>query len=263
MATILDTIVADKRLQVARLKKEGIHLPQGFSRETVPQKRPFTAGLVADDGVAIIAEVKKASPSKGVICADFRPVDIALNYEKNGASAISVLTDENFFQGSLHYMMEVRRASSLPVLRKDFIVDEIQIREAAAHGADAILLIVAILDPVELQEYLHQAKELGLEVLVEVHDEAETEIALKAKSPLLGVNNRNLKDFTVDINTTLRLKKMVGDETPVVSESGLSTAAHIAELRAHGVAAALVGESLMRAGENSDLLKAFRGVAHG
>ena len=255
---ILHTIVERKREEVARLRQRGIVLPAGFEEAVIDGPRGFSRSLEEFTGVAIIAEVKKASPSKGVICADFRPIEIAGNYHRQGAQAISVLTDVDFFQGSLRYLMEVRGSVPLPVLRKDFIIDELQIEEAKAHGADAILLIAAILDQVQLREYRILAEELGMDVLVEVHDEKETERALGAESRLIGINNRNLNTFEVDLATTFRLKKLIPETIPVVSESGLQTADDFRRLRDAGIAAALVGESLMRAGSASDLLRTLR-----
>lgn len=255
---ILDRIVAQKRLEIARLKNAGIALPPSWRGKEIDPPRGFRKALVEYPGVSIIAEVKKASPSKGVICEDFDPVRIAGNYQKSGAQAISVLTDSQFFQGSLLYLMQVREAVSLPVLRKDFIIDEMQIREAATHGADAILLIAAILDPYQLREYQVCAGELGMDVLVEVHDEREVEMALAADSRLIGINNRNLKDFSMDINTTFRLKKMIPAEIPVVSESGLRDQEDIRRLAEAGVTAALIGETLMRAGSPGDVLRGLR-----
>jgi indole-3-glycerol phosphate synthase len=208
--------------------------------------------------VAVIAEVKKASPSKGLICADFDPVAIAANYQKQGAQAVSVLTDVDFFQGCLADLMAVRAAVGLPVLRKDFIIDPLQIEEARAHGADAVLLIAAILDHRQLEEYQAQAAALGMDSLVEVHDERETELALAAGARLIGINNRNLRDFTIDLDTTFRLKKMIPAEIPVVSESGLRSAEDFQRLAVAGVAAALIGETLMRAGAASSLLRSIR-----
>jgi indole-3-glycerol phosphate synthase len=256
---ILDTIVARKKEEVAELKKKGIHLPAPFRDREVPPPRGFRRALVEYPGVSVIAEVKKASPSKGVICADFQPVAIAKNYQRNGAQAISVLTDADFFQGQLLYLMQVRESVVLPVLRKDFTIDELQIEEAKAHGADAILLIAAILDDRQLQDYQICAREMGLDVLVEVHDEMETERAVEAGSDLIGINNRNLKDFSMDLATTFRLKKLIPDHIPVVSESGLKTAEDFRRLREAGIAAALVGETLMRAGAGSPLLASLRG----
>lgn len=258
MAHILDTIVATKKKEVAVLGKHGIHLPDPYREIEVDAPRGFRKSLLQFDGVSIIAEVKKASPSKGVICADFDPVEISKNYQANGAQAVSVLTDVDYFQGSLLYMMQVREAIALPVLRKDFIIDELQIKEAHLHGADAILLIAAILDKNQMQEYRHMAEELGMDSLVEVHDEAETEKALEAGSDLIGVNNRNLKDFSMDLETTFRLMKKIPGDIPVVSESGLKSEDDIKRLRESGIAAALIGETLMRAGAGSNLLKSFR-----
>jgi len=258
MAMILDTIVAKKKIEVAALRKQGIILPPEFRDKSISPPRGFTDTLTKYTDVSIIAEVKKASPSKGVICEDFRPVDIALNYQENGAQAISVLTDIDFFQGSLQYMMQVRDAVALPVLRKDFIIHELQIEEARRHGADAILLIAAILDLVQLRDYQAYATECGMDVLVEVHDEWETELALEGGSRLIGINNRNLKDFSMDLETTFRLKKQIPDEIPVVSESGLKTVDDFRRLRDAGISAALIGETLMRAGADSALLKSLR-----
>lgn len=255
---ILDKIVARKKEEVARLHRDGIRLPAGYREKDVDPPRGFARALLEYPGVAIIAEVKKASPSKGVICHDFDPVKIALNYQQMGAQAISVLTDVDFFQGSLLYLMQVREAVRLPVIRKDFIIDSLQIEEAKVHGADAVLLIAAILDKNQLRDYRQQAEEYGLDALVEVHDEQELETAMAAGSKVIGVNNRNLKDFSVDLATTLRLKKLTPPEIPVVSESGLTCREDIDTLARAGVAAALIGESLMRAGSSGTLLQELR-----
>jgi len=255
---ILDTIVARKHEEVAELKKKGAHLPASFEDKVIDKPRGFKKGLVDFDGVSIIAEVKKASPSKGVISHNFDPVAIAQHYQQAGAQAISVLTDVDFFQGSLQYLLQVREAVKLPVIRKDFMIDPVQIDEASLFGADAILLIAAILDKKQLVDYQAQAKELGMDVLVEVHDEAELELALDAKADLIGVNNRNLNDFTVDIETTFRLKKLLPQGIPLVSESGLGKKEDFIRLAQEEVTAALVGESLMRAGAGSDLLSSWR-----
>lgn len=258
---ILDRIVARKKEEVAALRATGITLPHPYGDRDLGPPRGFRQALLADPGVAVIAEVKKASPSKGVICADFDPVRIAVTYRDQGASALSVLTDVDFFQGSLLYLLQVREAVHLPVLRKDFIIDRIQIEEARAHGADAVLLIAAILDEEQLRDYRLYAAELGMDSLVEVHDEHEVEAAVAAGAELIGVNNRNLRDFSVDIGTTLRLKKIIPDSIPVVSESGLQSPADIDLLKQQGVRAALIGESLMRAGAGGDLLPRLRGVS--
>lgn len=216
--------------------------------EEVAPPRGFRQALIDFAGVALIAEAKKASPSKGVICPDFDPVRIAREYEAGGAQAISVLTDEKFFQGSLSYIPQVRQAVQLPVLRKDFIIHEAQITQARKFGADAVLLIAAILDKNRMADFLAQSRELGMDVLVEVHDEADLEKALAVDSPLIGINNRNLRDFSMDLETTFRLKKLIPDSIPVVSESGIRTVEDIGRLAAAGVTAVLVGETLMRAG---------------
>jgi indole-3-glycerol phosphate synthase len=258
MAHILDTIVKRKQKEVQALRADGIQLSASFQELEIDSPRGFRNKIVEYGGVSVIAEVKKASPSKGVICENFQPVDIAKNYQKKGAQAISVLTDVDFFQGSLLYMMQARNAVKLPVLRKDFIIDELQIEEASAHGADAILLIAAILDIKQLVDYQACANELGMDVLTEVHDEKETEMALQAGADLIGVNNRNLKDFSMDLETTFRLQKMIPTEIPVVSESGLKSERDFQRLRDEGISAALIGETLMRAGAYSDLLKILR-----
>ncbi len=255
---ILDTIVERKKDEVSTLKRLGIQLPTEFAEKEIEKPRGFFRALVDYQGLAIIAEAKKASPSKGVICEDFRPVEIAKNYKANGAQAISVLTDVDFFQGSLTYLLQVREEVSLPVLRKDFIIHELQIQEARLHGADAILLIAAILDVHQLRDFQAQAKEEGMDVLVEVHDEPETEMALAASAELIGVNNRNLKDFSMDLGTTFRLKNLIPEAIPVVSESGLKTVEDFQRLKDNNITAALVGETLMRAGAESDLLKSLR-----
>lgn len=255
---ILDTIVTRKKQEVEALRAAGIELPDQFREMEIAGPRGFANALVAYQGIAVIAEAKKASPSKGVICEDFDPVAIALNYQEKGAQAISVLTDVDFFQGSLLYLMQVREAVQIPVIRKDFIVNELQIEQACRHGADAILLIAAILDDFQLRDYQANGKELGMDILVEVHNEEETERALKAGSELIGINNRNLKDFSMDLDTTFRLKKMIPDDIPVVSESGLKTRDDFLRLKDAGICAALVGETLMRAGSGSDLLQQLR-----
>ncbi len=255
---ILDTIIDKKREEVSKLRTQGIHIPKQFREGIISPPRGFTDALSNYSGVSVIAEVKKASPSKGVICENFKPVEIAENYQSNGAQAISVLTDSHFFQGALLYMMQVREAVNLPVLRKDFIIDELQIEEASVHGADAILLIAAILDLSQLREYQLCAKEYGMDILVEVHDEHETEQAIESGAQLIGINNRNLKDFSIDLETTFRLKKLIPVEIPVVSESGLKSVNDIDRLKKAGITAALIGESLMRAGTDSSFLQSLR-----
>ncbi len=251
--TILDTIVEQKRREIALLPERRI--ASGDLRDAMLERdepRDFLAALHSPRSgeVALIAEVKKASPSAGVICQDFDPVRIAKEYEAAGASCLSVLTDEKFFQGSLDYLRQIRAAVKLPLLRKDFIIDERQILEAIEWGADAILLIVAILDDAQLRGFHTLATEAGLAALVEVHDEAELERALAAKATLIGVNNRNLKTFQVDLATTERLAKQLSQSsTPaglLVAESGIHTRADVERLKRAGARAILVGESLMK-----------------
>jgi indole-3-glycerol phosphate synthase len=259
---ILDTIVAQKRVEVARLPARPI--TSDVLREAVARhgpRRDFIGALrhPQHGDMALIAEVKKASPSAGVICESFDPVRVAGEYETAGASCLSVLTDERFFQGSLSYLKQIRQAVKLPLLRKDFIIDERQILEAIEWGADAILLIVAILDDQRLTYFQSLASGAGLAVLVEVHDEAELARVVAAGSKLVGVNNRDLKTFTVDLATTERLAATLwsspgGKEKFLVTESGIHTRADVDRLRQCGAGAILVGESLMRGA--SILLKA-------
>jgi len=256
---ILDTIVEQKQLEFAKLPERLI--AAGDLRDAMLERgeqRDFLAALrnprVGD--VALIAEVKKASPSKGVICADFDPVRIAKEYEAAGASCLSVLTDEKFFQGSLDYLRQIRAAVKLPLLRKDFIIDERQILEAIEWGADAILLIVAILDDARLKRFHDLAIEAGLAALVEVHDEIELARALAIGARLIGVNNRDLKTFKVDLATTERLAaklfQVPDSRLPtaslLVAESGVETRADVERLARSGAGAILVGESLVRSG---------------
>lgn len=247
---ILDTIVARKKEEVSGLLNKGYPIPD----DEIPPPRGFKKSLTDYVGMALIAEAKKASPSKGVICHDFDPVAIARAYQKGGAQAISVLTDEDFFQGNIAYIPMVRQAVDLPVLRKDFIIHDIQIKQARGYGADAILLIAAILEKEQIKDYLSLAAELGMDSLVEVHDEEDLEKALAAGSDLIGINNRNLRDFTVTLDTTYRLRKIIPAEIPVVSESGIRTNDDISRLAEAHVTAVLVGETLMRnAGQSAAL----------
>jgi indole-3-glycerol phosphate synthase len=252
---ILDTIVAWKKEEVARLKTAGVGRPDA----PVEPPRGFMQALTKSDTIAVIAEVKKASPSKGIIAPDFDPTVIAVSYEKGGAEAVSVLTDEKFFQGSLNYIPRVRHEIKLPVIRKDFIIDELQIAEARNYGADAILLIAAILEPNQIRDYLQMSGELGMDVLVEVHDEQELEKSLAAGAGLIGVNNRDLRDFTVDLMTTVRLRREIPETVPVVSESGIKTVDDMKMLEEQGIVAALIGETLMRAGNREAALRELRG----
>ncbi|NLZ18543.1 MAG: indole-3-glycerol phosphate synthase TrpC [Desulfobulbaceae bacterium] len=253
--TILDTIVAKKHEEIAQLRRQG--LP---TKKEVDPPRGFIRALQSKSGVAIIAEAKKASPSKGLIEPNFDPVQVAENYERNGAAAISVLTDRHFFQGELDFLSRIRAHVALPVLRKDFIIDPLQIEEAHVAGADAILLIAAILSPALLRDFRLQAESMGMDVLVEVHNEAELEQALSSEARLIGINNRNLHDFSVDLGTTFRLKALMPAGIPVVSESGIATMEDMRRLKEAGIDAALIGESLMRAGSKGTLLQEFTAV---
>ncbi len=254
MPTILDTIVKQKRLEIANLPGEPVNAAGlRAALDLRADRRDFLAALrhPLQGDVALIAEVKKASPSAGVIRPDFDPVRIAREYEAGGASCLSVLTDEPFFQGSLRFLRDIRAAVRLPLLRKDFIIDERQIREAVEWGADAILLIVAILDDARLRRFHELATGAGLAALVEVHDEAELDRALAIGAGLIGVNNRNLKTFTVDLATTERLATRLRSEPAgraalLVAESGIHNRADVERLRRGGARAILVGESLMR-----------------
>ncbi len=208
------------------------------------------ASALQGDRIQLIAEVKKASPSKGIIRSDFNPVEIAQTYAGNGASAISVLTEAKYFQGSLYYVKDIREAlgdKKLPLLRKDFLSDPYQIYESRAYGADALLLIVAILTPEKLEELLELSHELGMSCLVEVHNEAELEIALRSQAGIIGINNRDLSTFAVDITTTKRLRPLIPADRIVVSESGIKNRSDMVKLRQWGVDAVLIGESLMSA----------------
>ncbi len=251
----LDEILAVKRREIERLRPRREELRrQAIARNDF---RSFRRALERDDGrLALIAEVKKASPSAGVIAATFAPVEIARNYARAGAEAISVLTDEQFFQGHLDHLRAVREAVALPVLRKDFVLDEVQILEASAAGADAILLIVAALDDEALVRLLAHAATYQLDALVEVHSLAELERALETEAQIIGINNRNLATFEVDLGVTEKLSEKVPKEIVLVSESGIRTAADLARIKQTGVNAVLIGEALMRAqtGCNGSLL---------
>lgn len=211
------------------------------------------------DEISLIAEVKKASPSKGIIREDFDPVKIARIYEESLASAISVLTDKAFFQGDLEYLTLIREAVKIPILRKDFIIDEFQIYEGRAYGADAILLIVSILDKTQLAEYQHLAYELGLESLIEVHSEKEVERAIYADADIIGINNRDLSTFETNIDTTAHLIKLIPDDKIVVSESGISTRDDLSALKDQGVDAVLIGETLMKSDDIGSKIRELLG----
>lgn len=245
---ILDEIIAYKKTELEARKAElplkilttaiwSLPLPLSFKDALLP---------VQDGRVRVIAEVKKASPSKGIIREDFDYLEIARIYEQNGASALSILTDRNFFQGSIDYLSEIRHHVSIPLLRKDFVFDEYQIFEARGYGADAVLLIAAVLDDKELTDFVELSLNLGMTPLLEVHDEAELERGLKTNAELIGINNRDLQTFKTDLNTTVRLINNIPDDKIVVSESGINTKEDIKLLKDAGVDAFLIGEALMR-----------------
>ncbi len=253
----MDTILETKRKEVQKLREAWDLEDLKTAALDAPRPRNFYAAMTQKPRrkLNLIAEVKKASPSAGVIREDFDPAAIARDYERGGADAISVLTDEQYFQGSLEYLREVREACSLPVLRKDFIIDPLQVYEARAAGADAILLIAAALPPGELLDLMILATELRMTTLLEVHD-ADEVLAVRSmvgfplpRYGLLGINNRDLTTFNVDIATTLRLLGLVDSKTPVISESGIKTASDVDRLRQAGVRGVLVGETLMRSGD--------------
>lgn len=262
MSDILDKIVAVKHLEVAQAQKR---LPLQAVRADAESRvltRDFVGALrakIAAGKPAVIAEIKKASPSKGVIRADFEPADIAQSYAEYGAACLSVLTDRQFFQGQVDYLKQARASCHLPVLRKDFMVDPYQIYESRACGADAVLLIAACLDDAQMQDFEAIARSLDMAVLVEVHDRAELERALQLKTPLLGINNRNLQTFEVSLDTTLTLRAQVPPDRLLVTESGIHTRDDVLRMGAAGVHAFLVGEAFMRAPEPGAALAALFG----
>lgn len=250
MSDILRRILDVKREEIARAKAREPYAKLLARAEARRDLRDFEGALrakIAAGLPAVIAEVKKASPSKGVLREDFDPAAIGASYAKHGAACLSVLTDVRFFQGAPEHLDAARRASGLPVLRKDFVVDEYQVAEARALGADCILLIVAALDLHRLRDLEAAAQSLGMAVLVEVHDAAELDTALKLDTPLVGINNRDLRTFDVSLRTTLDLLPAIGTGRLVITESGILHAADVATMRAAGVHAFLVGEALMRA----------------
>ncbi len=260
--TILDEIHKHKLNEVADNKRR-------VSLEVLKEQckkrqrtRSFGAALKSSTNIRIIAEIKKASPSLGIIREDFDPVEIARIYEAGGAAAVSVLTDEKFFQGSLSYLTDVKKSVNLPILRKDFIVDAYQIYEARSAGADAILLIAALLSKEEIQRYLDLAEELGMDCLVEVHSEAELKQVLQTNADIIGINNRDLATFKIDLETTLRLRPLIPAGKIVVSESGIKSRADVEKLMKEGVDAILVGESLMKSHDMSSKLRELLGLVN-
>ena len=269
MSDILNKILAVKNQEVAAaLSAKPLPVIRAEAEQAAPV-RDFAGAIrakIASAQPAVIAEIKKASPSKGVIRADFRPAEIAGSYARHGAACLSVLTDEHFFQGNAEYLKQARAACSLPVLRKDFIVHEYQVYQSRAMGADAILLIASALTLNQMKSLEKLAHKLGMDVLVEVHDGKELEIALQLATPLIGINNRNLRTFEVSLQTTLDLLSHIaasenGRDRIVVTESGIFTAEDVNLMTAHHVHAFLVGEAFMRAEEpGEELAKVFPGV---
>lgn len=256
---ILDEIAERTRERIAQCKKELPLERLKAQAQQLPADTGFPfAKALRGEGLQFICEVKKASPSKGVIAEQFPYMEIAREYEKAGAAAISVLTEPFYFQGGNEYLREIAQAVNIPVLRKDFTVDEYMIYEAKILGASAVLLICAILNDDELNRYHALATSLGLSALVEVHDEEEARRALRIGAKIIGVNNRNLKDFTVDISNSIRIRPMIPQYVIFVSESGMKTAADIQALRENGTDAVLIGETLMRSADKKEALAKLR-----
>ena len=256
---ILDEIAAYTRTRVEALKKHKSLYDVRDEAEGRPAGKDFYGALAAP-GLSVIAELKQASPSKGLIAPDFERIflDKARQYEEGGAAAISCLTEPKFFLGSDEYLRKVRAAVQLPILRKDFTIDEYQIYEAKCLGADAVLLICSLLSESQLAEYLCQAHELGMNALVEAHDADEVGAAIAAGAGIIGVNNRNLKDFSVNPLNSLRLREQIPSDKIFVAESGIAKASDCAGLKAAGVQAVLVGEALMRSADPAAMLKEMR-----
>jgi len=254
---ILKKIIARKLEEIAACKEKISEAELRARLDAAPVLRSFVGSIRAkldNFHPAVIAEVKKASPSKGVLRENFNPAEIAVSYEKGGAACLSVLTDIDFFQGSDEYLQQARGACNLPVIRKDFIVDPYQVIEARVMGADCILLIVAVLEDAQMQNLCELAVELGMDVLVEAHDKAELHRALKLDVPLIGINNRNLRNFETSLGTTIGLLEQIPDDKIVVTESGIHNPQDVLLMRQHGVNTFLVGEAFMRAKEPGEKL---------
>lgn len=258
--TILDQLADHARERVAAAKKNIIPETLRRDAESLPKGEFTFEQALKKPGISFICECKKASPSKGLIAPDFPYLQISKDYETAGADAVSVLTEPKWFLGSDEYLKEIAKAVSIPCIRKDFTVDEYMIYEAKTFGAKAVLLICSILDKARIREYIDICDSLGLSALVETHDEAEVEMALDAGGRIIGVNNRNLKDFSVDTGNSRRLRRLIPSDRVFVSESGVSTADDVAALKAAGVDAVLVGEALMRAADKSAKLKELKGI---
>lgn len=263
MSSILDRIIATKHEEIAQaMRVRPLAAMRAAAEARADRPRGFARAIeaaIAAGRSAVIAEAKRASPSKGILREDFRPAEIAASYARAGAACLSVLTDRSYFQGAPEYLEAARAACALPAIRKDFIVDPYQVYEAAAMGADAILLIVAVLEANQMRALEVLAHELGLDVLVEAHDAAELEAALALRTPLIGINNRNLHTFEVSLETTLDLLPRIPQDRIVVTESGISTREDVARMRAQGVHAFLVGEAFMRQSDPGTALAALFG----
>ena len=260
MSDILQKILAVKVEEISAARQQKSLVVIRREAEAMPAPRDFTGALrskIAKGKAAVIAEVKKASPSKGVLREHFVPADIAKSYAQHGAACLSVLTDRQFFQGAPEFLIEARAACDLPVLRKDFMVDAYQVYEARAMGADCILLIVAALPLPQMQELESIAQALAMAVLVEVHDRVELDFALELNTPLVGINNRNLRTFATDLNTTLELMRDIPQERHIITESGILAKADVALMREHQVNTFLVGEAFMRASDPGVALQAL------
>lgn len=256
---VLAKILEHKRGEIAAAKAVRPEEQLQAELGSAPPVQDFVAALRSASDIGLIAEVKKASPSAGVIRADFDPVQIASIYQSAGASCLSVLTDEHFFQGHLDYLKAIRKTASVPLLRKDFLIDRYQVLEARVAGADCVLLIAECLDDCTLRDLYFYTSELGMQALIEIYDPENLDRVLKLDPPLVGVNNRDLRTFVVDLNHTLDIVPRVPQSTLLVSESGIKTRADVEHLKTHGVGAILVGESLMRAPE---IAKAVRDLVH-
>lgn len=257
--SILDKIINHKRIEIED-KKQKVDLSILKDKLTGAGKtRRFKEAISKPGGINLIAEIKRASPSRGVIRDDFDPVEAAKVYEENGAVAISVLTEEKFFQGNINFLPEIRKVTSVPLLRKDFIIDEYQIYESRAYGADALLVIAAILSREEINAFLSLSHDLDLDCLVEVHTEEEVKKVLETSAEIIGINNRNLETFEVDLSTTSRLKKLIPSGKIVVSESGIQSSEDVRLLAEGEIKAILVGESLLRSEDIGKKVRELRG----
>ena len=256
---ILNKIIEEKKREIKSSKSSASFKELRKRAADMLENREFKKSL-ANDSINLIAEIKKASPTKGIIRENFNPVEIAKIYQDNGATAISVLTDKTFFQGDIQYLNQIRKNVSLPLLRKDFIIDEFQLYEAKAFGADAALLIAAVLDKNQLSEYLDLSKEIGLENIVEVHSFKDLEKAMYCESEIIGINNRDLDTFDVSLKITFDLVREIPEDKIIISESGINTHEDILELKKSGVNAFLIGEALMKEKDIGKKLKELIGL---